>query len=230
MPKATLNTKPAVDPIFAVIEAHRRALAIYEPAANKLNAAAAAGDCEEGDVLHEEHEAAGAVMLPLHMALCEARATTPAGRLTLRAYKQKIDAKYLLENAWTATPAQTRAIRARLRLLAHERPSIPPKEMKEAMKADQRLVDFCVRHEVSGGWLSMGDIRGLLLMTQDYRRSRSFAATRADKSRHHGRCPNPPGLRSAGFALGYAISIGQKQASFGLSAPREWASRVRADV
>jgi hypothetical protein len=40
----------------------------------------------------------------------------------------------------------------------------------------------------------------------------------------------PPGLRSAGFALCHAISIGQKRACYGLSAPREWASRVRADV
>jgi hypothetical protein len=40
----------------------------------------------------------------------------------------------------------------------------------------------------------------------------------------------PPGLRSAGFALCHAISIGQKRACYALSAPRQWGSRVRADV
>src|SRR5258707_3092788 len=40
----------------------------------------------------------------------------------------------------------------------------------------------------------------------------------------------PPGLRSAGFALCHAISIGQKRACYGLTAPRKWASGVRADV
>src|ERR1700674_5460700 len=32
------------------------------------------------------------------------------------------------------------------------------------------------------------------------------------------------------FVLSYAISIWRKQACYGLSAPRQWASRVRADV
>jgi hypothetical protein len=105
--------------------------------------------------------------------------TTPAGRLALRTYKKEIDAKDLLENPWTSTRAETRAIRARLAILCHERPSIPSEEIKQAMSADQRLVDFCLRHEVSCGWLFAGDIRGLLFMTQDYRRSRSFAAIKA---------------------------------------------------
>jgi hypothetical protein len=68
MLKATQQTK--IDPIFAAIEAHRRAFAVYEPAALKLNAAADA--CEEGDILHEEHEAAADVMLPLHVVLYDA--------------------------------------------------------------------------------------------------------------------------------------------------------------
>lgn len=177
MLKTTQTTK--TDPIFAVIEAHRRAFAVYEPAALKLNAAAAADACEEDDVLHEEHNAAAEMMLPLHVALYDARATTPAGRLALRAYKKEIDAKDLLENPWTVSPAETRMIRARLAILCHERPSIRSEEIKQAMKADQRLVDFCFRHEVSCSWLFNGDIRGLLFMTQDYRRARSFAAIKA---------------------------------------------------
>ena len=176
MSKTIRDTKPDVDPIFAVIESHQRAFAVYELAALKLNAAAAADACDEGDALREEHDAAADVMPPLHIALYDARATTPAGRLALRTYKREIDAKGLLENPWTSTWAQTRAIRARLTILCHERPSILPREIKEAMKADQRLVDFCRRHEVSCDWLFMGNIRGLLFMTQDYRRSRSFAA------------------------------------------------------
>lgn len=173
MSKAIRNTKP--DPIFAVIDHHRRAFAVYEPAGRKLNDT----PCEEGDVTHEEYEAAAEVMLPLHMSLYDARATTPAGRLALRTYKKEIDVKNLIENPWTSTRGQTRAIRARLMLLAYERPSIPPKEMKEAMRADQKLIQFCVRHEVSLDWLFFGGIIGLLSMAQDYRRSRSFAAIKA---------------------------------------------------
>jgi hypothetical protein len=41
--------------------------------------------------------------------------------------------------------------------------------------------------------------------------------------------PDPPGLRSAGF-FRLRHSIGQKRACYGLSAPRQWGSPVRADV
>jgi hypothetical protein len=53
----------------------------------------------------------------------------------------------------------TRAIRARLTLLAHERPSIRPEEIKEATRTDQAFFDFARCHEVNLDWLGRGDIR-----------------------------------------------------------------------
>jgi hypothetical protein len=45
------------------------------------------------------------------------------------------------------------------------------------------------------------------------------------------RHPDPPGLTlQRGFVLSYAISMWQKRARYGLSAPRQWGSRVRAYV
>ena len=180
MPKAIRNTKPAIDPIFAILDDHRRAFAVYEPFARKLNAAAAEGGCEEGDALHEEHEAAAEVMFPLYMALHDAQATTPAGRIALRAYMKVVDAKDILEKKWSLGRAATRRIRARLTLITNERPEILPEEINEAMTGDRKLDDFCRRHAIFMDWLlgykSNVSLKMLLIMTQDYRRSRSFAA------------------------------------------------------
>ena len=170
------NTKPAVDPIFAVVEAHRRELAIYEPIARKLNNAARDGLPD--DALEEEHDAAAEEMCPLHKALHDAMPATAAGRRALRAYMKEVDANDILEKKWTLGRAETGRIRARLMLLAHEQPSILLEEINEAMKGDRKLDDFCDRHEVSMDWLlgcNVG-LKMLLVMTQEYRRSRSFAA------------------------------------------------------
>jgi hypothetical protein len=166
-----------VDPIFAVIKAHRHALAIYEPAAHRFNNTPPSEDPLAAVVEEEFNEAAGE-MCPLHMALCDTETTTLAGRVAVRAYIKEVDAKDILEKHWTATRVQTRAIRAHLILLAHERPTITTKEIKEALKADHKLFDFCDRHKVSLEWMfgTPFCLKGLLVMTQADRRSRSFAA------------------------------------------------------
>jgi len=91
---------------------------------------------------------------------------------------KEVDANDILEKKWTLARAETGRIRARLMLLAHEQPSILLEEINEAMKGDRKLDDFCDRHEVSMDWLlgcNVG-LKMLLVMTQEYRRSRSFAA------------------------------------------------------
>jgi hypothetical protein len=70
----------------------------------------------------------------------------------------------------------TRAIRARLMLLAFERPLIREAETRKAMKSDEALLSFARRHEVCLDWLICGKLRGLLLMAEWARRPGSYAA------------------------------------------------------
>jgi hypothetical protein len=58
--------------------------------------------------------------------------------------------------------ARNEAIRARIRLVAHER-NLPDTEIKwmGRLRVDD-LVSFCERHRVSGAWLLDGDLKELL--------------------------------------------------------------------
>lgn len=69
----------------------------------------------------------------------------------------------------------TRAIRARISLLAFERPNISKAEACRATKNDEALLAFARRHDISLDWLICGDIRGLLFMAGWSRRSGSYA-------------------------------------------------------
>jgi len=97
-------------------------------------------------------------------------------RDAVRAYIKEDQAKYD-EKPWSLDRVTTRAIRARLTLLAHERPSIRPEEIKEATRTDQAFFDFARRHEVNLDWLGWGDIRVLLAMAEWARRPGLYAAT-----------------------------------------------------
>ena len=54
------------------------------------------------------------------------------------------------------------AIRARIRLVAHER-GLPPDEVKQAIGLrDRPLIEFIRRHRLSFDWVLAGDLRGRL--------------------------------------------------------------------
>jgi hypothetical protein len=68
------------------------------------------------------------------------------------------------------------AMRARLAVLAYERPHIQKEEIKTAMRGGTApIIAFCRRHEVNLDWLFLGDIRGLLAMAEWARCPGSYA-------------------------------------------------------
>lgn len=73
----------------------------------------------------------------------------------------------MTEKNWSIDKRTTRAIRARLTLLSHERPTIEIKEVRKATKNDEALLSFARRHAVRLDWLICGDLRGLLWMARD---------------------------------------------------------------
>jgi hypothetical protein len=72
----------------------------------------------------------------------------------------------MTEKNWSVDRRTTRAIRARLTLLRHERPVIGRKEVRKATTNDEALLSFARRHELSLDWLIDGDLKGLLRMVR----------------------------------------------------------------
>jgi rRNA-processing protein FCF1 len=77
----------------------------------------------------------------------------------------------MTEKAWSTGRRLSSLIKARIALLMFERPAILQNEIRTAMKSDEALIAFALRHEVSLDWLLRGDLRGLLRMTEWARRS-----------------------------------------------------------
>jgi hypothetical protein len=161
------NTKRVVDPIFAVIDGHRRALAAHELIIDRY--VSTPFDAPERQTVAAEIKASdNAVAEAFRAVFYNSSPTTAVGKLAFQAWDEETDAAD--RKPWTADRAMTHDVCARLGLLACERPSIRSTEIKKALKSDKAMFAFCHRHEVNLDWLFMGSLKGLFFMIQDARR------------------------------------------------------------